>query len=147
MKLPHWVTLLIVALLLTNLLTAGVLVFALRQERIQWRTQMYGMAWYAATLQAAGDYDSGNMRLLEAAEGGGIEFTGRSEGPFEVWTWPSYPELQFPGLSRPVEYTTERFVASYNRHMRKMHEAHLKDVQPDAEQAAPADVEDAAAEP
>ena len=67
-QLPQWAGLLIVALVLTNLATAGFLVLALRLDRMQWRAQMYGMAWYAATLQAAKDYDSGNIRLLEVAQ-------------------------------------------------------------------------------
>ena len=145
-QLPRWAILLIVTLVLTNLVTAGILVQALWFDRMRWRQQMYGMAWYAATLQAASDYDSGKMRLLEAVQGADIEPTGRSEGPFEVWTWPMCADPQLPGISRPAEYSTDRFVSSYNRHMKKLHEANLEHVQSDAEPSPAADAEDAAAE-
>lgn len=145
-QLPRWATLLIVALVLTNLATVGILVLGLRLDRWNWRAQMYGMTWYAATLQAARDYDSGRMRLLEPVQDGKIEPTGRTEGPFEVWAWPAYADPKLPGISRPGEYATEIFVSSYNRHMKKLSKAHRDETQSDAEQSSPVHVEDGAPE-
>lgn len=122
----------IVGLLITNAVTAIFLAHSVWCDRMLWPTQMYGMAGYAATLQASADFRSGKTRILEISDDVDVKFTGRTTGPFEIWTWPHHPVL-----GRPEEYTTQTFVEFYNRRMRAMQKHPEKYDKKDAEQNAP----------
>ena len=108
-------------LIATNLLSVAILLKTQRTEEL-WRDQMRGMAGYAAALQALSDFENGKLRIFELAridlaEGGQLfAFTGRRDGPFEIWT---RGYLQF--LSPPDRYANEQFIKTYNSKMRYMH--------------------------
>jgi hypothetical protein len=109
---------LIIGLLLaTNILTATALAYYLWRDHFQWRTQSYGMAGYAASLQARTDFENGKRRLLELSLSEESKFTGRTDGPFEIWTW-----VHYPALGGPHTYVSNTFVEFYNRKMRYMQE-------------------------
>lgn len=74
------------------------------------------MAGYAAAMQAYADFANGVLRQYELVpDENRAKFTGRHDGPFEVWTWP-----YFPSLGRGDIYATQRFVEIYNLKMRYM---------------------------
>ena len=111
----------LLVLLLLNLFLSILLSRALWREKCGWRAQIYGMASYAGSLQAKADYHAGNLRLYKIAVEGDIKFTGRTDGPFEIWTWPTHPVL-----GEPEKYSSETYVDFYNKRMRS-----LQEVQPD----------------
>ena len=114
MKIVKW--LVVVVLLLTNIMTASLLVRWWWTDRL-WEQEMYGMAAYAATMQADAHFRHGSLRLYELAPEQRSEFTGRHDGPYELWRWGFYPSL-----GRPNRFAAERFVEMYNRRMRYMHD-------------------------
>ncbi len=107
-----------VTVVLVILITATLVLLNMRTlgtNRL-WEIQMCGMAGYAASGQALDDYRAGTLRLYELVENGECEFSGRYEGPFEIWYWPYYPISGHPG-----KYTQEVFIEAYNRKMNYMH--------------------------
>jgi hypothetical protein len=63
------------------------------------------------------DFRDGHLRLyVFEAPNDKRRFTGRNEGPFEIWIPPIHPELGNAHL-----YSTEQFIEFYNRKMRLMH--------------------------
>ena len=110
----HWPFILIALLLVTNAATAVLLV---RQSwhNTMWELKMEGQAPYGATLQASADFRAGHLRLYRLTLDGPHEFTGKTEGQFEIWTWPSHADT-----GHPFAYTAERFVEAYNTRMRNM---------------------------
>ena len=107
-----------VTIVLVILITATLVLLHMRTlgtNRL-WESQMYAMAGYAAAGQALDDYEAGTLRLYELAENGERKFSGRYEGPFEIWYWPYYPISGQPG-----KYTQEVFIEAYNRKMKYMH--------------------------
>ena len=64
------------------------------------------------------DFHAGKLRLFElAGERDRPQFSGRHEGPFEIW----YPQF-YPILGEAHKYSTEQFIEFYNSKMRYMHE-------------------------
>ena len=82
-----------------------------------WQQEVYGLAGYFGTDRAIDDFNNGKRRLFELdGEHEGDVFTGRSDGPFEIWN-PQY----LPSLGYPHRYSTEQMIGFYNRRMRNMH--------------------------
>jgi len=79
-----------VTIVLVILITATLVLLHVRTVGTNrlWEGEMYGMATYAAAGQALDDYEAGTLRLYELAENGERKFSGRYEGPFEIWYWP-----------------------------------------------------------
>lgn len=77
----------VVLVLVTNSLTAWVLLERSRWEQMQWEGEVSSMAGYAAALQAHADFRNGVLRQYQLTEDGRAAFTGRHDGPFEVWSW------------------------------------------------------------
>ena len=73
-------------------------------------------ASHAGKLQARIWFEEEHYRLLELSAEGNLEFTGRSDGPFEIWTWRHYENP--PSLS--VETADEHFVDGLNSRMRRL---------------------------
>jgi len=89
-----------------------------------WKEEVYGLASVFGAIRARDDFEKGKIRLFEldlSREQRGEVFTGKSEGPFEIWK-PQY----LPLLGYPSQYATEQMVASYNDKMRYMN-AHPED--------------------
>ena len=97
-----------IVLLVANLVTAGMLIHA-RWQNHQWEDRMYGMAGYASALQCSADFRAGRFRVFEVTERGDLKYTGKKDGPFEVWTRPYYPIL-----GHPSRFTEDSFAKSYN---------------------------------
>jgi hypothetical protein len=94
-------------------------------------TQMSMETWasYAGKLQARVWFQEGRYRLLELTSYEKSQFTGRSDGPFEIWTWTGYTNT--PSLT--VQTADIEFVESFNSRMRQLWE----DRQRGAEQSDP----------
>lgn len=83
-----------------------------------WEHEVYGLVGLMATEQAMEDFRQGKLRLLAIdGENEGLKYSGKKEGPFEIWN----PQF-LPGLGYPHRFTKERYVEFYNRKMRYMHE-------------------------
>jgi hypothetical protein len=108
-----FVTSLVIILVTTNI----VLLVYTSWTNLLWKQEMYGMATYAATLQALSDFRAGELRLYELVEDGNHGFANRYDGSFEIWYKPYYSTL---GGSQ--KYTQETFIEAYNRKMRYMYE-------------------------
>ena len=100
-----------------------------------WRDAVYELAGANATRQAMEDYQQGHLRLFTlSGENEKPRFTGKLDGPFEIWT----PQF-YPTLGRAHRYSTEQFIEFYNRKMRYMHshpdmfQREAKKVQPKVE--------------
>lgn len=82
-----------------------------------WQEEVYGLVAYFGTARADRDFKNGKLRLFELADEQKVDaFSGRSEGPFEIWN-PQY----FPKSGYPHWYVTKEMVAFYNRRMQYMH--------------------------
>ncbi|HOK78249.1 MAG TPA: hypothetical protein PLW35_11085, partial [Verrucomicrobiota bacterium] len=81
-------------------------------------TQMSMETWasYAGGLQATVWFQQGRYRLLELSSSDKTEFTGRTNGPFEIWTWPN--SATNPMLT--VTTADKAFVDAFNRRMRQL---------------------------
>lgn len=106
--------LLVIVLLLTNVTTAALLA---RSWWVDWMAQneLYGFATYAGAMQAHADYANGVHRQYELVADTRSGFTGRHDGPFEVWRWTYYPDLGQSHLR-----ANQAFVEMYNTKMRFM---------------------------
>lgn len=108
-------------LLVTNVTTGGILLKSWKTNRI-WEEQMPSWVGYSAVVRASTDFEHGRMRIfelskLEMSKGGSQqEFTGRHDGPFEIWT-----KAYFPVFSPPDRLNQEQFIKTYNVRMRTMH--------------------------
>lgn len=108
-------------LIATNLLCVALLLKARRTEQI-WRDQVSVWAGHAAALEALSDFENGRLRVFELARidlakgGQQSAFTGRRDGPFEIWT-----RAYFAYLGPPDRYANEQFITAYNDKMRYMH--------------------------
>jgi hypothetical protein len=96
------------------LVVLGFLVRAHLQNHA-WENEMFAMAALAGSLQARADYERGNLQLYEVAADSEMKATGRSEGPFQIWTWPFHSML-----GQPNKFAAEQFVKSYNTKMKYM---------------------------
>lgn len=91
-----------------------------------WEQEAHGFAGLVATEQAMEDFSQGKLRLLAiAGENDSLSYSGKKDGPFEVWN----PQF-FPSLGYPHRFVTERYVEFYNRKMRYMHEHPEKFLRP-----------------
>lgn len=81
-------------------------------------TQMSMETWasYAGGLQATVWFQQGRYRLLELSSSDKAEFTGRTNGLFEIWTWPQ--SGSDPMLT--VSTADKAFVDAFNRRMRQL---------------------------
>lgn len=118
MKRPWLTVLLIVSLVATNLVTAGLLVKAYSWDQMWLRFELQTQATSHGGMWAMNDFRAGKFRQLRlvSAAVGRIEDTGRRDGPFEIWTW-TYVDGA-PGSREAAE----AFVAMYNGKMRHMYE-------------------------
>ena len=75
-------------------------------------TQMSMKTWasYAGKLQARVWFQEGRYRLLELSADEKSQFTGRTDGPFEIWTWTHYTST--PSLT--VQTADKEFVGAFN---------------------------------
>ncbi len=70
-----------------------------------------------ATRQAMDDFREGHLVLYTlSSESEKPQYTGKHDGPFEIWTYPFSPDL-----GRAHRYSKEQFVDFYNRKMRYVH--------------------------
>ena len=102
------------------LASAGaILVLQVRHNRELWLCHLAadGYAQLAASLRAIHDYRTGQLRIFVLKPDGREEFTGRKDGPYELWTWPTHPTL-----GRTSTMADEAYVNRYNLRMRSMHE-------------------------
>jgi len=92
-------------------------------------TQMSMETWAscAGGLQAKVWFQEGHYRLLEMSPSDKLEFTGRTNGPFEIWTWTHYTNT--PSLT--VQTADQKFVDAFNRRMRQLWETRQKEAEPD----------------
>jgi len=106
----------VIILLMSNLATLGILMYTVKQSQ-RHKDEMVLMAKYAAAGQVLDDLEHDLLRLYELREEGEREFTGRKEGPFEIWYYPYYPIL-----SKPAKESTEAFIQMYNSKMKNMYD-------------------------
>lgn len=107
---------LVLLLVITNLATVVLLIRA-SWTNWRWKDSASSFAKYAGALQAMDDFEAGRYRLYQLIEDRDSEFTGRYEGPFEIWYKPYYPILGWPD-----KYCAKMFIKIYNSKMRYMHE-------------------------
>lgn len=86
--------------------------------RLTTRMSMETWARYAGGLQARVWFEEEHYRLLELSSSEKMEFTGRTNGPFEIWTWTHYTNN--PSLT--VQTADQKFVDAFNRRMRQLWE-------------------------
>ena len=103
--------------------------------------QMTVTTWagYAGRLQARQHFHQGKYRIYTLAENAKSEYTGKVDGPFEIWTWTIYPEMRWFHETE----ANQTFVNDYNRVMRRMwmERQHTNSAEPtppgDVQKAAP----------
>ena len=109
--------LLIAALTLSLLASLCFVVFGLLRNW-SWKQEAFVLAVHLGALRADHDFKNGTIRLLELdGEQDRNEFTGRLDGPFEIWN-----SQYFPSRGYPHQYSTEQMVIMYNSRMRYMAE-------------------------
>ncbi|HXE55399.1 MAG TPA: hypothetical protein VN541_20410 [Tepidisphaeraceae bacterium] len=106
--------LLVILLAITNLATASLFAHTWFDGWIA-RDELYGFATYAGSMQAHADYCNGVLREYELSAGGHSDFTGRRDGPFQIWRWTYYPDL-----GRNNRFANQAFVQAYNSRMKFM---------------------------
>jgi hypothetical protein len=82
-----------------------------------WRDEVQGCVGAYAARQAMEDFRDGHLRHYRL--GGELQtaqFTGETNGVFEIWSPQFYPEL-----GPAHRYSTEQFINFYNRKMNYMH--------------------------
>jgi hypothetical protein len=92
-------------------------------------TQMSMEAWasYAGKLQARVWFQEGRYRLLELTSDEKSQSTGRTDGPFEIWTWTHYTNA--PSLT--VQTADKEFVDAFNSRMRQLWDGRQRGAEPD----------------
>ncbi len=86
--------------------------------RLTNQTYLQSWATYAGELQAKVWFQEGHLRLLELSSNPKLEFSGRKDGPFEIWTWKQYPNPNWL-LADPAD---PEFVTAFNLRMRQLAE-------------------------
>ena len=62
-----------------------------------WRQELLGLAGYYGSDRAVDDFTNGKLRLFEFDGEHQVDvFTGRTEGPFEIWNPQYLPSLGYP---------------------------------------------------
>lgn len=84
-----------------------------KRQIAQWREESTRLAAFAGPLLAITDHQSGRLRVYELTTDPGLQKTGRTDGPFEVW-----PRLYAP--TPAGEAIDGTFVETYNAKMREM---------------------------
>lgn len=84
--------------------------------RISTEMSMETWARYAGKLQARVWFQEGHYRLLELSSDERSQFTGKTNGPFEIWTWTHYTNA--PSLT--VQTVDKEFVDALNLRMRQL---------------------------
>jgi hypothetical protein len=84
--------------------------------RLCTRMSMETWARYAGALQASVWSQQGRHRLLELSPEEPLKFTGRTEGPFEIWTW----RAPSGDSSLTVQTDDAVFVDAFNVRMRQL---------------------------
>ncbi len=109
-----------IALVLNALALLVSLSFLMREYWLNylWQQQTFGLASYMGAERALHDFRQGKLRIFKiAGASDNDKFSGRSEGPFQIWI-PAY----FPSLGYPELYATKQMVRVYNAKMRFMHQ-------------------------
>jgi hypothetical protein len=84
--------------------------------RLSTEAEMDTWASYAGKLQAGVWFQEGHYRLLELAPDERSQFTGRTNGPFEIWTWTHYTNSSL--LSVPM--ADQWFIEAFNSRMQQL---------------------------
>jgi hypothetical protein len=90
-----------------------------RFQRLRWEIEEPHWAIYAGTMQCIADHDGGVTRYYRmvtvpaTGSKGEIKFTGEHENGVEVWSWPSYSNIDEASRA-----STQEFVDAYNRRMK-----------------------------
>ena len=108
---------LIMALLLSNAITAAMAGWYAWQTRVQ-HLQVQGQAAFLGETVAIEDLQAGRQRILQPVRGLGslgVAPTGRREGRFSVWTWP----MVVTGEEDATGFA-QMFTDAYNNRMRLM---------------------------
>ncbi len=84
--------------------------------RLTTQSSMETWASYAGKLQARVWFQEGRYRLLELSSDDKPQFTGRTNGPFEVWTWTHYTNA--PSLTGQT--ADRQFVEAFNSRMKQL---------------------------
>ena len=80
--------------------------------------EVYAMSVYAGSIQASVDYNCKILRIYKLSSNKDrSSFTGVTEGPFEVWNWPS--------LSGST-YSSSIYVKAYNSKISKLYQEDIK---------------------
>lgn len=81
-----------------------------------WQSETYPLAVMFARRTASADFSRGILRVYEMKSfSTNSVFTGRRDGPFEVWNLYCYQEL-----GPPHHYVQQQFATSYNDEMRRL---------------------------
>jgi hypothetical protein len=95
--------------------------------RISTQISMETWASYVGKLQARVWFQEGHYRLLELSPDDKSHFTGRTDGPFEIWTWTHYTNT--PSLT--VQSADKEFVGAFNSRMRQLWDGRQRGAEPD----------------
>ncbi|MEN6307162.1 MAG: hypothetical protein ABFD91_05340 [Anaerohalosphaeraceae bacterium] len=79
--------------------------------------EVYTMSVYAGTIQASVDYDCNILRIYTLNSDEDRRFTGVTEGPFEIWNWPSL---------KGSRYSSSVYVEAYNRKIKKLYQEEIQ---------------------
>ena len=117
MNSPKTLRIAVTVLCIALVVTLGVLIWAFWQLHI-WREAVdtvadeAGSEW--ATISIRGDHFMIYELSVGVAETNGMpEFSGRRDGPFEVWLAPDYTDL-----AAPFRYAQRKEIEAFNSHMR-----------------------------
>lgn len=79
--------------------------------------EVYAMSVYAGTIQASVDNNCNILRIYKLSSKKDRSFTGVTEGPFEIWHWPSL---------RGSKYSSSIYVEAYNRKTMKLYQDEIQ---------------------
>ncbi len=83
---------------------------------IGWKNEVRSLTGYYGTREAKDDFSKGIVRLYQLdKERRESTFSGKKDGPYEVWNHSYYPSL-----GEPSRYSEEMFVHYYNAKMRHL---------------------------
>lgn len=85
-------------------------------SRISSEMETESWARHAGRLQANKWFKDGQYRLLELSPDERLHFTGRMEGPFEIWNWTKYEKAAW----WQCEPKDGQFVEAFNKRMKEL---------------------------
>jgi hypothetical protein len=94
--------------------------------KVSTQLSMEGWASYAGRLQARVLFQEGHYRLLELSPSEEWEFTGKTNGPFEIWTWRHSTNDAW----LTVQTADAEFVHAFNQRMKQMWESRQGKAEP-----------------